>query len=264
MDNDVLAGSVNAIAKAAGELGLNFWWTHRDRVQNRIHPMPEDASTRPVIVYGSIQWCKAIDVPVFPGAYGFHGTDWITMSNHVPRNWLVNETYVLTSWGDLKRNFFFWQNMHGTKELHVRPVSDKKTFAGQIVEEKNLQDIEIISSVVDSTLIVVSPLRPSISSEIRYFVAERQIVGRSANIETFLKFGLLTEESLSEMEKLAKKITALEWQPDTCYSFDLLWCDLGPRLVEMNSFATAGLYSADAVAILKAVADSALREFNAP
>ena len=60
---------------------------------------------------------------------------------------------------------------------------------------------------------------------------------------------------------LADMVAAGAWQPDRVYMCDVAWTDRGPRIVELNAFACAGLYDCDVTAVVEAVNRVALDDF---
>ncbi len=267
--SETFTASIRKVQAAAETLGLYVSFSRRDPIENEVWVEPE-LRGRPVIAYGSIQFIKAIKEPIYPGAYGFNGTDWLTMSAHVSRNRLLNEHFQMTSWGDFARNYeWFTATMESqikTRKLgiFVRPSSDKKIFPAQVVWLDNypeeIENIGRFSAVMPETLCVVSAVR-DFGTEYRFWIVDRKVVGYSA-YPTFGKPMGKIEEPPRTIIKLADDVAQLEWQPDSCYTVDLAMDNLNyPKIIEMNSFCCSGVYDSDFTKILEAVVDKSIRDF---
>lgn len=267
--SDTFTASIRKVQAAAETLGLYVSFSRRDPIENEVWVEPE-LRGRPVIAYGSIQFVKAIKEPIYPGAYGFNGTDWLTMSAHVARTDLLNAQFQMTSWGDFTRHYewfatnFVGKIMTGKQGLFVRPSSDKKIFPAQVVWVDNyledITNIERFSSVISETLCVVSEVC-DFGTEYRFWIVNRKVVGYSA-YPTFGKPMGKVEEPPKSIIKMAENVAKHEWQPDSCYTVDLALNYLNyPKIIEMNSFCCAGVYDSEFTTILEAVVDQAMRDF---
>lgn len=262
--SEVFVASIRRVQEAAEQLEVPVFFSNRDPIERDVWVDPE-LRGRPVIAYGSVQFIRDIKDPIFPGAYGYAGTDWLTMTAHVPRKWLLNSDFMMTSWGDLKRNFEWWSDKVDPKGLFVRPSSDKKVFAAQVIPRSDwqfeLNQLDALSSVMPETLCVVSPVH-AFGEEYRFWIVDRKVVGSSY----YPTYGVTWTEHKpfpdQKLRELADKVAQLEWQPDACYTVDLT-CDSNgnPKIVEMNSFCCSGVYDSDFVTILEAVVDQSSRDF---
>lgn len=256
--------SVNAGALA---IGLDVFHESRDRLAQRV-PIEEheELKDRPVIVYGSIQFVRDIKSPIIPGAYGYHGTDWQTMSSYLPRSWLLNSDYMMTTFADLAHDFEWWTNIVDPVGLFIRPNSDKKAFPAQVVPKQfwreEISYMKQLSAIPDETLCVVSGIK-TVGDEFRFWIVDRQVVGESHYRNTRDLFKRTSSVATPQAARdLAADVARMEWQPDACYVVDIC-CrpEYEPAIVEMNSFCSAGVYNSDTARILQAVVDQSIRDY---
>ena len=255
---------VKAAAEALPDL-FDIVETNRQSSQ-QITLVDDSLLDRPVFVYGSIQFVRDIKVPIFPGPYGMQGTDYATMTAHIPRKLLKNNDYVFTTWADLNINFMYWCAMLGSNQLFVRPVSDRKPFAGQtVISGEYAHKLNLIhsgSSVTGETLCVVAKSK-RVYAEFRFFIVDRKIITHTSyggfagtnNIE----FG---PDIVKPAEDLARVVAEMEWQPDAAYTCDVTVDYTGEAsIIELNSLSTAGVYNADVNKLMEAVHSQVLRDY---
>lgn len=243
----------------------------RDRI-NQVTPIPDWAKDYPCVVYGSLQFNRDIKEPIFPGSYGIANTDWLSMAANYPRDGLFNSDYTLGVWADIYDNFGYYSSLmlsrhsygYGARKpgLFIRPASSKKVFSGQVVKNtKDMDALKDISSAMDDTLCVVANPK-SVGSEYRFFIVDNKVVAETVYSYNHTALWLPTSVDAGA-RKLADHIAMLKWQPDSCYCVDITYgSNSEAQVVELNSFSSAGVYNADAVALLSAVVDQALRDFG--
>jgi ATP-grasp domain, R2K clade family 3 len=252
--------SMEKMEKEIRKQNHDFYFLSRDTISQTVE-VPESFSKRPTIVYGSLQFCRDLNRTLCPGAYGYKRTDWLQTVEHIPRKHLLNSSWHITTWKDLKENLNFWFETFGMQFLFVRPVSDCKTFAGQIIfTDDDMRAIELSSSVVDSTLCVVDRPR-TLELEVRFFIVNREIVSYSKYPTHGTKAINISRFTPEECIPMAEMVAALEWQPDVCYVCDIGVGSDGPKVVELNAFSSSGLYNCNPEPIVSAVARQARRDF---
>jgi len=263
--NPEFSNNLDRFGEAVKSLGINYAYIPRNIINN-FYDIPEYCVVGDpiVIAYGSIQFVRGLKIPHF--AYGWSGTDWASTSAHIPRHILINSDYNITTWSDLKLNFLWWMERFDSIGLFVRPVSDKKTFAGTTIPRTNydnyMRALEQTSSVLPETLCVISSIKHLVA-EYRFWVVDREIVSSSEAYGPSSFFVPVANVVPDHIYKFATTITKLDWQPDSCYTLDVgVMKDGSLGVMELNSFCTAGFYDADLVPIVKAVVRQAIRDHN--
>jgi len=251
--------SLVSLEQALVNAGIPYEFAHRPLMEQYTVISDHARSYEgPVIVYGSLHFIRDIKgVAFYPGAFGYMGTDYFNVISHVPREWLVNSDFNITTFGEFKRNFEYWFRILGTEELFVRPVSDKKIFSGDTIDLDSVRNNESLfhyNEVAPETPIIVARYQ-MIENEYRYVICDRKVVARSNSIYLFK----LNENEIEECDAFAEKVAALDWQPDTCYVVDIGYTLNGAAIVEYNSFCSAGLYGANAEKIVEALSNKAIQ-----
>lgn len=225
---------------------------------------PESWRKEPTILYGSWNYINKCGLIYTPGAYGFtKNLDVNVYYNHVPNDLLLNGDGIFTTFGQLKNNPKRFFNLFNTKNIFIRPVSGFKTFTGFPVPE-NEMDYELnstmqLSSVMDDTYILIASAK-EINSEYRFLIVDGKVVDGSEykrNGKTSVFPGFATKAA-----KVAETMAQNPWQPDTVYTCDVASTLAGYKIIELNSFACAGLYAMDKELVINAINDAAMKEFK--
>lgn len=219
-----------------------------------------------IVIHGSIQFVKALANQGFvytPGAYGFSKeTDCSNYYPKIPKECLLNYPYSLTTWAELKRSKEYFKKIFFNTSLFVRPNSGNKIFVGQNIYhynwDENIKLIEDTSSVRDETLILVSNSKIIKPNEYRFAIIEKEVV--TGSMYNWAKE--TSPEYPKETEELAKIVADQEWQLDGAYTCDIAFSPTGPKLIELNSFAAAGLYAMDKVKIVEAINKLAIKDYE--
>lgn len=219
-----------------------------------------------VILNGSIQFVNAManQGNVYtPGAYGFSKkTDCSHYFTKIPKEYLLNFPYVLTTWAELKRSKEYYKDLFFNTQLFVRPNGGNKSFPGQGIYycywDETISEIEKTSGVTDETLLIIGNHKSIQKNEYRFVIVDKKVVtGSSYNWSKEC-----SQEYPKEAEELAQKIADLDWQLDSAYTCDIAIAPTGPKLIELNSFSCAGLYACDRLKIVEAVNKVALKDHN--
>lgn len=219
-----------------------------------------------VVAYGSIgfveQRVKAIQG--IPGCY--YARERFMCSSYMPRiplELLGNAEAVYLPFGDFERRFDQMYRLFGASRLFVRPDSGIKTFTGLCIDLETapfeISSLKQLTPVTEKTMVLVAPARV-IDAEYRFFIVGGKVItGSQYHVDGKISI----DPSVSEVcLRVAEQVAALPRQVDLAYA-----CDVGlfggvPKVVELNAFSTSGLYACDSLALFKAVADIAWREFN--
>jgi hypothetical protein len=246
-----------------------------DPFTKKIDPIPfkkEDC----VVVYGTYNFVRALGKGFTPGAFGVSDqTKCNIYMTYLPHDILLNQDFVMTSWGDFKRRKEFWYKIFDSKEVFIRPNSGAKSFTGTIIPKKDwdheIRSMDTLTSVDNEQLILVCPPK-EILAEYRFVIADNEVIAGSryswndqlingdqyrAN-DTYIKKQAIP----SEAQALAQVVAGLDWQLDTCYTCDVALTVDGPKVVELNSFACAGLYDCDLKAIVTGINKAAIKDLT--
>lgn len=214
---------------------------------------------KPVVVHGCIQFIRNFNNTfngVCPGPYQNENV----RSFHkfaVPLNdYLLNNDYFIVPFHTIRTRPV-------PEPIFVKPLSGLKQFTGKVITQDNFNDtIQTITQyekIDDDFLCVVSSVK-NIKAEFRYVIADRKVItGSEYRWDNVLDVRI---DTLPECDILAEKIASLEWQADYVYVCDIAMTDEGPKVIELNSFSSSGLYACDTRKIVKAVSDIAIKEFN--
>lgn len=230
---------------------------------------PFDPSKGPIVAYGPIKFIRknCLGKGFIPGAFGFKDCTAIDYMSNYPLEWFLNRDCVIISWGMLKRLSIrdAFNRFGDGKGIFLRPVSGYKTFTGFVVEAKNfafeLNTLPQISPLYPEDLIMIGPEK-QIDAEFRYVIVDGKVIsGSEYRWDNILD---IRRDTLPICDELAKKVAEYPYQLDTVYVVDICWNrdKDEAKIVEFNSFASAGLYACDLEKVVRAVSESAEREWN--
>jgi hypothetical protein len=214
-----------------------------------------------VLTYGTVEFVKRVERRFArwwtPGAYmRLENLRFSAFAAHHGVH-LLNDDFVVLPFAEvLRRRPEAWG-----EAIFMRPDASTKSFTGFVVSETDF-DFEMnsllqTSHVQPEDLVVVAAPK-IIFEENRFVVVRGEVVAGSA-------YSWDDDKPASQgwdpdCFRLAQKIAKHAWQADTVYTCDVALTDLGPRLVELNSFSAAGLYACDLYHVVDAVSRAAWAE----
>jgi hypothetical protein len=178
--------------------------------------------------------------------------------------YLLNRDYVMLPFGELSRQMEFLFDVVGqSNRIFVRPDSPLKLFTGQVATRDTFAaDLEYMGfyDFPPNSMVVVCPPQ-AIEKEWRFVVANKRIVTgcqyKSAG-EMNLQSGY-EEGALS----LASEIASGDHEPDPAWIMDICRTTDGAyHLLEIGGFSFADLYVCDMSAIVEAVSEVAITEWQ--
>ena len=179
-------------------------------------------------------------------------------------SYLLNQDYVMLPFGELARRKEFLFDTFGRDDgIFVRPDSPLKLFTGQVASRNTFDaDLEFMAFYefpVSSLVLVSSPKR--ITAEWRFVIADQKVVtGCLYKSENGLEPQPIVETSAYG---LAAQIASHEYQPDPVWIVDICMTDDNSlHLLEIGGFSFADLYTCDKAAIVKAVSQAAILEWE--
>jgi len=220
----------------------------------------------PTILYGTVNFVKKTPYPYVPGAWGM--TDNMHCNNYysnIPNEWMLNGFHLMTTFGLFRSNPWRYAAMLGptVSQVFIRPNNGFKTFTGYVVDltgnwQQELSSSMQLTSVTPETLILVSTPR-ELQGEFRFVIGDGEVIdGSEYRWDNILD---IRHDWPQEAWDLADMMAKHSWQPDLVYTCDIAMTKAGPRIVEVNSFASAGLYACDKPLIVDRLNQIAIKEF---
>lgn len=227
---------------------------HQIRIIPFIHEVDgkEPYISGPVIVYGSIGSQKLAERMGWkPGV--FTGSE-------------INETELQARFGSLYLNsdakvckFRNLPNVVVSGEVFIKPNTDTKEFAGTVVEAKKMKEwIESMmksgyleESFLNAEVLVSEPKK--IGCEWRLVIVDGQIAAHSV----YRQYGIVKPEIWlpKEAEDFANEAISI-YSPLDVYVLDICQIEDGSyKVIEMNTFNSAGWYACDVSKVMKSVTE---------
>lgn len=224
-----------------------------DVVFNRFSPVPTITKNRGSVVYGTVEFTKAIAQSYPDLKFGIFGNstqlETAKLFGHFDPKYLLNGDGVFMTWKHFKHRKNEMFNLFGDT-IFIRPSSHRKTFTGTTLNRLNV-DYEInsmdqITSVMDDTLILVAKAK-DIINEYRFVIIDNEIVASSG-----YSWDDKPVECPSEACKsFVREILSMGYSVDLAYTIDVAETPTGYSVVEFNSFSSAGLYNCDVKPIVE-------------
>jgi len=135
--------------------------------------------------------------------------------------------------------------------VFVRPCSDKKEFAGQVMDHSEfiewrdkvveLEGTSTWTSLKGEDQIMMAPVT-FINAEFRFFVVDGVVVTGSLYKRGFQVYysSDVDEEVYAYAQSMVDK-----WQPNRAFCLDVALTDVGYKVIEINSINSAGFYALD-------------------
>ena len=247
------------IAEAAAELGYPVYQT--TWVRERPHPDPAiPFGEGCVVTYGTHPFVRQISQHYArqwqPGAFSqIEKHSFSATSAHLG-DLMLNSNYVILPYGEALRRGF---DMFGDAYF-LKPDSVTKAFTGFVMtREKFHTEVATLNLYPELLCVLAKPIE--IEAEFRFVIADREVVtGSQYRWDDRPDIRL---DVLPICQELAAEVARHEWQPDRVYVCDvaLLNGRSQAKVVELNTFSSAGFYSCDTRAIVEAVSHAAYRDY---
>ena len=225
---------------------------------------PQEWDHEPTILYGSHGYLKKCKRPFNPGAYGLNGNMMCNVYySYIPEEWMLNGQFIMLPFSHVVKNFEAILNMFYDDKVFLRPNSGFKTFAGLVLTHENYRDelsaSQQLTSVMPETICMVAEAKP-LKAEFRFLVVDGEVVdGSEYRWDNVLD---IRHDYDADCHKLAQQMAAHSWQPDSIYTCDVALTEHVPKIVELNSFACAGLYALDKNIVVNRVSEFAYKDFH--
>jgi hypothetical protein len=214
---------------------------------------------RPTILYGPINFINKCSVSFTPGAWGFSKVmDCTNYYPYIPNEWLLNRKFIILPFGVLQTRIEKMIEDAGAP-MFVRPNSGFKPFTGCVIN--SAQELAQIYPLPNPEMLCLVCTEYPISREFRFLIADREVVDGS-------EYGWVKDLKAKNNYVdpacfwLAQKVAKQDFQPDLVYTCVVCLVEGKPYFVELNSFASAGLYAMDKKKVVAKLNELARREFN--
>jgi hypothetical protein len=214
------------------------------------------AMARPVILRGSVgfaAWAHA-HWPISPGAFR---SDMLRPSAYLPPygELALNADAIIVSYAEFEIRRVELEERLGST-LFVKPADGGKLLSGTTLETgRSLFDAHYAShrrwsEIPDDFRLLVARTH-TIVGEWRFVIAgEKAVTGSQYKMGSALES---RRGAPAGAEFLAESVAQHPWRPADVFIADIAETDNGFRLLELNTFGTAGLYDCDLNAIVEAV-----------
>ena len=203
-----------------------------------------------IIVMGSSSLGKIAKQRKWTPGYFDNNLDYRLYMQHYGSD-MLNEQAVIAPLGQLQPA---WE------KFFIRPVSDKKTFSGTVMncaEFSDMQqhaatDIGQQPSAVafdQNDIVVIAPLQ-TIYAEYRFWVVDARIVTSSRY--RLGKKGMFSSDVDERITAFAQKQID-KWQPDRAFVIDIADTEDGLKVIEINAINSSALYAANAGKLINAI-----------
>lgn len=162
------------------------------------------------------------------------------------KDYLLNRKCLFMSWAQLNDNedliFNAWPE---TDRFFIRPNSGRKLFTGTTLTKKWwYRELKIISELPStndlksSDLVLVAPAQE--------ILAEYRCVMHLGTLITYSQYaGEPQADEDINIRLFADLLQYYNWYPDQLYTMDIAATAKGWKILELNSFVSAGLYNID-------------------
>lgn len=164
---------------------------------------------------------------------------------------LLNANNTILTKHDLLQSWEDWFNMYKSNILFIRPNSGDKQFTGGNFHLRGYQEFTDYTKHVDNKELLLIASSVYIKSEYRFVICNKEVVTGSR-----YKLDGFSSEECTYPDKafyIANKVAKNNWQPDVVYTVDIGQINDEYKVIELNSFSTAGLYSCDKRKIIRAI-----------
>lgn len=212
-----------------------------------------------VIFYGSIQLAQEIKKKL-PNAV------WLAEENYLCSAYypllgrhLFNDKYAFVQVKEIQRQKWFYYQAFGKEALiFIRPNDGKKTFTGQLLDLQEFDrffENDLVCNSRDEDFVVVSSPK-AIKGEWRFICHEKEIIA----VSCYQFQGQKTQIPSAPEGATQKCLEVLSegYWPDKAFTVDICEDSTGQFwLLELNSFCSAGVYSANKRKIVKRISEIA-------
>lgn len=281
-----LAQEAPDTAKMAGALGrhsIPFTLLAYNKLE-RNYPVSDIrlGDNTALVLFGTIHFCRIMSGRFYtPGAYGY--TKEISPDHYMTKmdpSLFLNADGFIIPFGMFERDPELYMRMvdpDRTSGVFYRPVDPYKPWVGTTQTWFSPHDeIALYRKTfrIDPLSHTIIAKRKDILREYRFVIVNREVItgssyewfdSTSEDSELFQKAHAEepSEQWYGRAMELARRVAREEFQPDVAYTCDVarITGDDPYRVVELNSFSSAGMYDCDLDKVVLAVSRQAHRDY---
>lgn len=208
--------------------------------------------TGPCVVYGSIGTQKlAITHGWTPGVWTSPGFDETVLQDKLG-DMLLNPDATVLHMTEVEG----FVKKQGWPQFFIKPNSDTKEFAGMLMEADEFS--EWLQKMLDIHYLKDNDFNVVVSTPKRLGVEWRIVMvdGKIADYSIYRQYQIVKHERSITPEVTAfAESAAARYSPAPVFVLDVVDTDDGLKIVEYNTFNSAGLYACDVANIIKAIND---------
>lgn len=169
--------------------------------------------------------------------------------NSLLKNWgneMFNSDAIITSLKDVKPFVF---------PLFIRPNDDSKAFSAGLTSHSELKELQIVAeksnnSYLNSEILVVIATPKKIDLEVRLFIADRKVIGKTTYRRGKMPF--CTDNVDSYIVEYGENIANV-WSPERLYVLDIAITDGVPKILEVNTIHASSLYAVNVQKLIEGI-----------
>lgn len=255
---DRTGSNLDEFVLKAGHNLISYKYDLSDRIYKTNDDFDESS---PTIFYGPIQFVRQMmkNSSAYPGAFMFKdGLNTNEYMSKLPLDWWLNSDGYWTTLAILEQKGISFAD----KQAFIRPNSAYKLFTGFVITEENMKHelfrLRQIQKIQDNELIFVGPVQ-KINEEFRCFIVDGEVATYSLYRwdDNFYTSNDIFHDCLEFADMIAKNSIQL----GSAYVVDIASTSQGPKIIEVNSTASSGLYSCNLDIFVEKMSKLAIKEF---
>lgn len=252
-----------SLKKALEKAGIEHFDSDFDEKTREYADIPYETSDC-VVMHGPIQFVRKKNKGFAPGAFGFKtDTNTSYYMGQLPSRHFFNDDAIYLPFGSILNRKEQLASLFGN-HIFIRPDSGFKSFTGFDVTtdklEFELSALKQTKNIGSHEMCQIASAK-EIQSEYRIIICNQKVITGS-QYRWDGKMDIRIDVHSDAWSFAESAVAKAPWQLDTCYVVDIFIGKDGPKIGEFNSFASAGLYHCDMDAIVEAVSEAALAEWN--
>lgn len=231
----------------------------------------------PVISMVPLDMCvRVLKTRMYPGAYC--NLQNLKCSAYYPhfQGFILNSRFFflpLANVPEMKDDIFDYWLGGQYEDLFIRPDSGFKSFTGQLVSKKNLDNnIKNLANIAISGkefCLIAPPI--NLLREWRFVIGKRKVIACSQYRDHRMSpSGIpnpireLSAGAPDEVQKFVENVlSTVDWEPDLVYTMDVAETSMeNLKVVELNCFSAAGLYHCDISKIVSEIRQIVIEDYN--
>jgi len=164
---------------------------------------------------------------------------------------MLNKDYIILPWWKLKQPELIFKAFPDTERFFIRPNSGRKIFTGTTLSKKWwTKELDIIQSLPNSS---IKPNDLILISSEKEILAEYRLIMIKDKLIDYSRY--LGEYQRDEELAVYFWSKSIDYFPDSVYTMDIAVTKDSFKLLELNSFVSAGLYDVDYNKVVREIND---------